>query len=167
MEHLHSTSHDHVLAALCGLALVAVATAGVAATAVGGGTTPSHRMESAYLDDDPLLHALHRLNLTSDQRARVHTYVEAAAKAQASDNATPVNRLALHNPGDPAHAAAVQAAESLAASRISRGNQLDVEVYNALTPDQQAQLPSILAAMQTAMHGRGGRHEPRVGHARG
>src|SRR5580658_10464648 len=97
-----------------------------------------------------MMHALHQLNLSDDQKQSVHT-IMANARAQAKarhQNGTAPNFAALANPGDPNHAAALQAMQTNMAARIQARDAVQQQIYGLLTADQKTQLASILAAKQ-------------------
>ena len=108
-----------------------------------------------------MLHVLHRLNLDDAQKQQVDA-ITSNARAQwrsqaASDSS---DMVALANPGDPNHAAAVAAAKVRAAQRIQNWSDVQQQIYAVLTPAQQVQLPQLLAEMQTRHSGRHGAQPP-------
>lgn len=149
-------------------ALAAIATAGVATLAFvvpqsasaaeyehasHRGHQHHHRRGGAM--KDPLLQALRRLHLTQEQREKVHALLSGVRKQHAEPMKTAREDFAaLANPGDPGHAAAVQAAQARAASRVQRRSDLDTQIYALLTPEQKTKLPEVLSRMQ-AMRGHG------------
>jgi Spy/CpxP family protein refolding chaperone len=89
------------------------------------------------------------LGLSDAQRAQIHTILStdrAAMKAQGPGARPAIT--ALENPGDPGFAAAVEAAKTLAAERIQHRSDLQVKLYNVLTPEQKTQYAQILADKQ-------------------
>ena len=54
----------------------------------------------------------------------------------------------LANPGDPNYATALQSAKTLASTRIQNQSELQGQIYNVLTAQQKAQLPTVLASMK-------------------
>jgi hypothetical protein len=54
----------------------------------------------------------------------------------------------LGNPGDANYATALQSAKTLAATRIQNESELQGQIYNVLTAQQKAQLPTVLASMK-------------------
>jgi Spy/CpxP family protein refolding chaperone len=103
---------------------------------------------------------LHELKLSDEQKVRVHAIMD-TGRPHDGAGATGEDFLALGNPGDANHAAAVQAAKTRAAERIQHWSDVQQQVYAVLTPAQQAQLPDVLKAMQArfAAH-RGGNPPP-------
>jgi Spy/CpxP family protein refolding chaperone len=96
-----------------------------------------------------LLRATKQLDLTTDQQASIKTLVSnARAQHKANAGSSPVDLGVLANPGDPNYATAVQNAKSLAADRIQQESDLASQIYNVLTADQKAKLPSVLADMK-------------------
>jgi len=94
--------------------------------------------------------ALRRLNLTADQRDQVHQILRTARSQSASlRQSVGQNFAALHNPGDPNYAAALQAAQTRASNLVAQRSQIDKQIYGVLTPAQKAQLPQVLASIQT------------------
>ena len=103
--------------------------------------------------------ALRRLNLTDDQRAQVRQILSSARSQAASQRQSVAqNFAALHNPGDPNYASALQAAQTRASNRVAQRSQIDKQIYSVLTPAQKSQLPQVLASIQTRMQQRSGAH---------
>ncbi len=97
------------------------------------------------------LRATRQLNLTPEQQASIKTILSnarAQAKAAHASGQSPVDITVLGNPGDPNYATALQSAKTLAASRIQAESELQGQIYNVLTPEQKAQLPTVLATMK-------------------
>jgi Spy/CpxP family protein refolding chaperone len=152
-----------------GLLLVAAATVGAGA-AVAAAATPTtdattaaaapaaagkhwHHRHGGMLVG-MMLHATQQLNLTAEQQTTIKGILGAArSQHQAAGTAAP-DLAALANPGDPNYAAALQNAKSLAASRLQKQVELQSQIYNVLTPDQKAKLPTVLAAMKTKAEAR-------------
>jgi Spy/CpxP family protein refolding chaperone len=144
------------------LAMTGVAGAVMGQTAVSGGSpdassgvTGAHHWHRGpgMMVGGGLLHALHRLNLTDAQRQSVHTILTAARAQFAADRKAGdrPDFAVLSNPGDPNYAAAVQQLQTRVANRINQGSQVQQALYEVLTPQQQQQLPQILAAMKAKM----------------
>jgi Spy/CpxP family protein refolding chaperone len=109
-----------------------------------------------------MLHTLHQLNLTDAQRESVHGILAKARsqfQAQHQKGNAPPNFAALANPGDPNHAAALQALQARLTARIQARDQVQQQIYGVLTASQKTQLASILAAKQArfAQHSAGRR----------
>jgi Spy/CpxP family protein refolding chaperone len=100
-----------------------------------------------------LLHALRQLNLTPAQQQSVHTILT-AARAQNQAERAAAGRpdfTVLSNPGDPNYSAALQELQTRMATRLQEQSQTELALYNVLTKEQQAQLPTILASMKAKM----------------
>jgi Spy/CpxP family protein refolding chaperone len=100
-----------------------------------------------------LLHAFHRLHLTAAQQQSVHEILAAAhSQFEAERNAASRPDFAvLSNPGDPNYATALQELQTRLVKRIQQQSQTEQALYQVLTPQQQQQLPQILAAMKAKM----------------
>lgn len=97
------------------------------------------------------LRATRQLNLTADQQASIKSILaNARAQMQAAhaSGQAPVDMAVLANPGDPNYATAVQSAKTLAANRIQTESEVQGQIYNVLTAEQKAQLPTVLASMK-------------------
>jgi len=98
-----------------------------------------------------MLHTLHQLNLSDAQKESVHGILAKARtqfEAQQHQKAGAPNFAALANPGDPNHAAALQALQARLTARIQAHDQVQQQIYGVLTASQKTQLASILAAKQ-------------------
>jgi Spy/CpxP family protein refolding chaperone len=98
-----------------------------------------------------LLRNLRELDLTEAQREQIHTIMQSARSqwqkpAAATPGANPM--AALANPGDPGYAAAVEAAKQRAGARIQAMSDLQLQVYNVLTPQQKTAFAKLLADKQ-------------------
>jgi len=97
------------------------------------------------------LRATKQLNLTAEQQASIKTILSTAraqAKAAHAAAAPAIDMSVLGNPGDANYATALQSAKTLAATRIQNESEIQGQVYNVLTAEQKAQLPSVLASMK-------------------
>ena len=97
------------------------------------------------------LRATRQLNLTADQQASIKQILSnahAQAKAARASGQAPIDMTVLANPGDPNYATALQSAKTLAANRIQTESEIQGQIYNVLTAQQKAQLPTILASMK-------------------
>jgi Spy/CpxP family protein refolding chaperone len=118
-------------------------------------TTPAtghkwHRHHGGFLLG-MTLRATKQLNLTADQQASIKTILSTAraqAKAAHAANASSVDMSVLGNPGDANYATALQSAKSLASTRIQNESEIQGQIYNVLTAQQKAQLPTVLASMK-------------------
>ncbi len=108
------------------------------------------------------MHALHALDLSDAQRDKVHALMrEEHEKMGAAAEGPPADFVALGNPGDPKHAAAVEAAKQRAVEHVQHFADMEQKVYALLTPEQQAKLPKVLAEEQKHLQER---REERAGH---
>jgi Spy/CpxP family protein refolding chaperone len=97
------------------------------------------------------LRATKQLNLTADQQASIKTILSTAraqAKAAHAAGQSQIDMTVLGNPGDANYATAVQTAKTMAATRLQNEVELQGQIYNVLTAQQKAQLPTVLAAMK-------------------
>jgi Spy/CpxP family protein refolding chaperone len=96
------------------------------------------------------LRATRQLNLTADQQASIKQILTTAhTQAQTARAAGPaVDVAVLGNPGDPNYATALQSAKTLASTRIQNESEIQAQVYNVLTAEQKAQLPTVLASLK-------------------
>ncbi len=97
------------------------------------------------------LRATKQLNLSADQQASIKSILanaRAQAKAAHASGQAAVDMTALANPGDPNYATALQSAKMLASNRIQQESELQGQIYNVLTAQQKAQLPTVLASMK-------------------
>ena len=96
------------------------------------------------------MQVMHQLSLSDAQKQQVHTLVSTArARWQAQAGSSLSDLPALGNPGDPNYAAAVESAKSRAAQRIQDWSDLEQQIYGVLTTEQRAQLPQLLADLQS------------------
>jgi Spy/CpxP family protein refolding chaperone len=96
----------------------------------------------------PLVGAVHQLNLSSEQRKRIHLLIDQTELHAAALKTNLPSLTVLANPGDPGYADAVQAAKTNAENLVQRRSDLHVQIYAVLTPEQQAKLPAVLANME-------------------
>jgi Spy/CpxP family protein refolding chaperone len=97
------------------------------------------------------LRATRQLNLTPEQKASIKSILanaRAQMKAAHASGQAPVDMAVLANPGDPNYATALQSAKTLAANRIQIESEVQGQIYNVLTAEQKAQLPTVLASMK-------------------
>jgi Spy/CpxP family protein refolding chaperone len=97
------------------------------------------------------LRATRQLNLTAEQKASIKSILanaRAQMKAAHASGQAPIDMTVLANPGDPNYATALQSAKTLAANRIQTESELQGQIYNVLTAEQKAQLPTVLASMK-------------------
>jgi len=99
----------------------------------------------------PFMRVLRHLNLTADQKTMIHAIVEESLPRMESlgkstrDNMAQLMTIA---PSDPAYAALLSAAKDNAAAHIQLISETQSHIYAVLTPEQQAKIPEIVAAMQ-------------------
>jgi Spy/CpxP family protein refolding chaperone len=153
-----------------GLLVLAVAGAGIAAgianaqtttpstttttTAPAGGGHMGRHHHGGGMLLGMTLRATKQLNLTADQQASIKTILTTAraqAKAARASNQASIDVTVLGNPGDANYATALQSAKTLAATRIQKESELQSQIYNVLTAEQKAQLPTVLASMKAEM----------------
>jgi Spy/CpxP family protein refolding chaperone len=108
-----------------------------------------------------LAHLFHGLNLTPDQRLKIHTLIlsprlQHLQQLAAHKPGESFDRSVLLNPGDPNYNAAVQAAKKDAADRVQRMSDLKVQLYNVLTPEQKAELTKHIGEWKARMAQREG-----------
>jgi len=118
------------------------------------GSSPAgfHRGMHRGADDaalQPLRAALRQLDLSDAQKQSVRSILESArGQARSERQAAPPDLVALGNPADPNHAAALAAAKARADGRIQQMSEVQQQLYSLLTPAQQAKLPALLAELQ-------------------
>jgi Spy/CpxP family protein refolding chaperone len=97
------------------------------------------------------LRATKQLNLTADQQASIKTILSTAraqAKAAHAAGSSSIDPAVLGNPGDANYATALQTAKTASATRIQNESEIQGQIYNVLTAQQKAQLPTVLASMK-------------------
>jgi Spy/CpxP family protein refolding chaperone len=97
------------------------------------------------------LRATKQLNLTADQQASIKTILSTAraqAKAAHAAGTAQVDMTVLGNPADPNYATALQTAKAAASTRIQNESELQSQIFNVLTAQQKAQLPTVLASLK-------------------
>jgi Spy/CpxP family protein refolding chaperone len=110
---------------------------------LGGSEALMHGREVA------LFQALHQLNLSDTQKQQVRAISDnARTRRQSQSGFESSDKLALDDPGNPNHVAAVAAAKVRAAQHIQDWSDAQQRIYAVLTPDQQAQLPQVLSDLQ-------------------
>ncbi len=148
-----------------GLLLVATATVGAGAAVAAAGTTSSATAATTTTAPAPdgrhwhrhggmlvgmMLRATRQLNLTADQQASIRSILSSAREQhKAAAASSTVDFTALANPGDPNYASALQSAKAAAAARFQSEVDLQAQIYNVLTPDQQKKLPQVLDDMKS------------------
>lgn len=100
-----------------------------------------------------LMRALRQLNLTTAQQQQIHTIMTNARQQFATQQAstTRPDFVALANPADPNHAAAISQLESNMNARLEQRDSIQKQIYAVLTPEQQSQLPTVLANIKAKM----------------
>ena len=129
-----------VAIALCGAFEVSHAQAVAASAGSDQQSVPRARPVREFL------RALKQLNLSDDQKQQIKSLVIAARQSGKSETALDLSVLA--NPSDPNYASTLQAVKDRAAARIQRWSEVQLQVFNVLTPEQKAQLPQVLSAIQ-------------------
>jgi Spy/CpxP family protein refolding chaperone len=93
-----------------------------------------------------LMGSFRELGLSDAQREQIRTIWSAERDAmQGQLRSARESMAALANPGDPGYAAAVQAAKTRAAERVQHMSDVQLKLYNVLTPQQKTQFTKILA----------------------
>jgi Spy/CpxP family protein refolding chaperone len=143
--------------------MVALAMIGVAGAVMGqtsgssssGGAVAGHWHHHGHgmMVGGGLLRAVHQLNLTPAQQQSVHTILTAARSQFQAERkaASGPDFTVLSNPGDPNYGSAMQDLQARMANRIQEQSATQQAIYKVLTPEQQQQLPQILAAMKAKM----------------
>jgi Spy/CpxP family protein refolding chaperone len=93
--------------------------------------------------------ALKQLNLSDEQKQQIKALV--SAERQAARTQATADLSVLANPADPNYASALQAVKDRAAARIQHWSDVQMQIFNVLTPEQQAQLPQVLSAIQARL----------------
>ena len=94
-------------------------------------------------------HVLHKLNLTPEQKTQIKAiFATAKPDFQTKFAAARANHEALESmsPNDPGYPAALATEKANAAARVQAASDMRAQIYAILTPAQQAQIPSIIAA---------------------
>jgi Spy/CpxP family protein refolding chaperone len=145
---------------MAALAMTGVAGAVMGQTSSSSGSDSSappaghwHHHGHGMMAGGGLLRAVHQLNLTPAQQQSVHTILAAARSQFETERKAGggPDFTVLSNPGDPNYASAKQDLQTRMASRIQEQSQTELAIYKVLTPEQQQQLPQILAAMKAKM----------------
>lgn len=137
------------LAALATLGMLEVTHAqSVATPAAANAATPRARPVRQFI------RAIHQLQLTDEQKQQIKSLVSAARTSAKSQVRPDLSVLA--NPSDPNYASALQTAKDRAASRVQQWSDLQMQIYNVLTPEQKAQLPQALGNLQARAAQRNG-----------
>jgi Spy/CpxP family protein refolding chaperone len=98
-------------------------------------------------------HLMHALNLSADQKSQIKSIVmQGKSQRDAALSAAQANlqALAATAPTDPKYAALIEQAKTNAAARIQERSDTWAKIYATLTPEQQAQIPGIVAAEKSA-----------------
>jgi len=117
---------------------------GYANHASGGHGGEWHRHEAGQR----FLSLFRQLGLSANQKSQIKSILADARAARQKNagerQAARAQMAALANPGDPSYATALQAAKTRAADAIQRRSDLQVSLYNVLTPQQKAQLTQAI-----------------------
>jgi Spy/CpxP family protein refolding chaperone len=151
-----------------GLLALAVATLGAAAVGTAAaqsassapGTTPpsgAHRGHFRHFGGGrfvgSLLRAAKQLNLSAEQQSSIKNILTNARHTHQPGAQNPALTV-LGNPSDPGFASAVQGAAANASNQVQRESELAGQIYGVLTPQQQKQLPAVLASIQAQQQAR-------------
>lgn len=130
------------------LVLAALVFAGLATPCVAQPPTGSH-MHGRWHHDHPFMHVLHQLNLTTDQKTKIHAiYDEARPQMESLGMSTRSNmeQLMTTPPGDAAYTALMDNAKANALAHLKLIGDIQAQIYAVLTPEQQANIPGIVTA---------------------
>jgi|HubBroStandDraft_1064217.scaffolds.fasta_scaffold272693_2 Spy/CpxP family protein refolding chaperone len=145
------------------LVAVAVATVGAGAVALasaqstaatpsssapGAGRHHGHHHLGGGRFVGTLLRATKQLNLTADQQSTIRSLVKGAHTHQGRAQVQGADETVTGNPSDPGFAAAVQNAQTTAATRVQKESALAGQIYGVLTTAQKNQLPTVLASLK-------------------
>jgi Spy/CpxP family protein refolding chaperone len=135
---------------LAALALAGVSTLSMAQTppASTPAPAPPGRMHNRG-HEHPFMHILHQLDLTAEQKAKIHAIYEATRPNMESLGKSThgtMEQLMTTPPGDASYAALVDTAKSNALAHIKLISDLQTQIYAVLTPEQQAKIPAIVTA---------------------
>jgi Spy/CpxP family protein refolding chaperone len=103
------------------------------------------------------MHVLHKLNLSPEQKAQIKLLMTSAhtdSKTLMTSDLANRQSLASTAPTDSAYPDLLATAKANAATRVQKMSDLWGQVYTLLTPEQKAQIPSILAAERQQMEAR-------------
>lgn len=159
--------------ALAGMSATGLAQAPASSTATPS-TAPSSVARGAHLhacggrygmheQPHPLLHVLHRLNLTAAQKSQIDSVCEAMRPQMRSlAESTHENLEALFGtpPSDARYAALLETAKTNALAHVKLLSDTQAKIYAVLTPEQQAKIPEILAAEKAKREAWRARHAP-------
>ncbi len=149
--------------AVATLGAAAVGTASAQTSSSAPNTSPPHHMHRGHFRNfggapflGTLLRATRQLGVTQPQLALTPTQKDSiksiltSARPARHSGTQPQGPgvTVLGNPGSQGYAAAVQAAEAAAQSRVQQQSLLAQQVYGVLTKPQQDQLPTVLASIQ-------------------
>jgi Spy/CpxP family protein refolding chaperone len=160
MRRFHFNSTVRVAVGGTGIVLLALTTPVAVAADKPQGADSSRHSAQVHRTRSPFFRAVHELKLTPEQRTGIRSILTASRQQHAaSAQSGRPDFAALLNPGSPNHAVAVQAAQTRAAARVQQRSEIETSVYDLLTPDQKAQLQTVLAGVQTQMQQRRERHQ--------
>jgi hypothetical protein len=162
MAFMNSTIQRVLFAvAVAALGAGAVGTACAQTNSSAPSTTPPHHMHRGHFRGfggapfvGMLLRATKQLGVSQPQLALTQTQQDSIKSiiASARHGHRPGTQAAgitvLGDPGNQGYAAAVQAAETAAQSRIQQQSLLEQDIYGVLSKAQKDQLPIVLASIQ-------------------
>ncbi len=144
-----------LLPTLClatGLAGVAAYAYADAPDSAGGAPAVSgHRWHGHH--GGPFAHVLKQLNLTADQQTQVKSiFAQAKSQMKTQHESMRANHEALMaaSPTDANYPSLLATEKSNAAARVQAMSDIKSQIYAVLTPEQRAQVPSLIAAEQAA-----------------
>lgn len=141
---------------IASITLMALALVGLASAVAA---PPHPGPAGAFADGPPwngaLLHAMRELNLSDSQKQSLRELLKnARQQADAARSAQPYDMTVLGDPGNANYAAAIESIKEQAAQRITRAGELQLQIYDLLTPEQKNQLPEVLADIKAEMEAR-------------
>ncbi len=130
------------------IGLAALALAGFSSVSMAQTPTASH-MHHYRGHEHPFMHILAKLNLTAEQKDKIHAIYKASRPNMESlgrSMHSNMEQLMTTPPGDAAYTALVDTAKSNALAHIKLITDTQAQIYAVLTPEQQAKIPDIVAA---------------------
>jgi len=137
---------------LAALALAGFSSVSMAQTPTGSSVAPAptaSHMHHYRGHEHPFMRILHQLNLTAEQKNKIHAIYEAARPNMESlgkSMHSNMEQLMTTPPSDAAYTALVDTAKSNALAHIKLITDTQAQIYAVLTLEQQAKIPEIVAA---------------------
>jgi len=146
-------SFRFLLPALCVVGLGGAAVYAQTSTSTPGSESPAGHHWHRHGRDGGYWHILKELNLTADQKTAIKAILTQARTQNSALRASiRENRkaLAITAPTDPGYPALIATAEANATAGIQAMSSVKTQIYAVLTPQQIAQIPSLIASQQAA-----------------